>query len=272
MTKPPLVSVVIPTHNRPDMLREAIASVRAQTFTDHEIIVVCNGSSPEDLVRYTTIPDIAPIVTNRKGIGVALNIGIEAARGEWVAFLDDDDLWEPNKLAVQLQVASSTNADVVFCDTINFGRGHKIIAPLRPPPSLSTREAFLLGNYGGGCSATMVRRSALLAVGGFDEGHVSPDWDLWMRLSWHFKVAWADAFLVRYRYHEGNASKTIWAAKWRLKVTAKALMTAPKDLHHMRWAIVAREIKTLFTPLYVLANALSFGWLSYFKREMLKWR
>jgi glycosyltransferase involved in cell wall biosynthesis len=272
MTKRPLVSVVIPTHNRPDMLREAIASVRAQTFTDYEIIVVCNGASPEDSAKYAAIPDIAPIVTNRKGIGLALNIGIQAARGEWVAFLDDDDLWEPDKLAIQLQVARAANADVVFCDTINFGSGHQIIAPLRPPPSLSTREAFLLANYGGGCSATMVRRSALLAVGGFDESHVSPDWDLWMRLSWHFKVTWADAFLVRYRYHEGNASKSIWAAKWRLRVIAKAFMAAPKDLRHMRWAILSREIKILFTPLYVLANALSFGWLSYFKREMLKWR
>jgi len=272
MTKPPLVSVVIPTHNRPDMLREAIGSVRAQTVTDYEIIVVCNGSSPQDLAKYAAIPDIAPIVTDRKGIGSALNIGIQAARGEWVAFLDDDDLWEPNKLEIQLQVARSANADVVFCDTINFGSGHKMTAPLRPPPSLSTREAFLLANYGGGCSATIVRRSALLAVGGFDEGQVSPDWDLWMRLSWHFKVAWADAFLVRYRYHEGNASKTIWAAKWRLKVIAKAFTTAPEDLRHMRRAILTREIKTLFTPLYALANALSFGWLSYFKREMLKWR
>jgi glycosyltransferase involved in cell wall biosynthesis len=272
MTQPPLVSVVIPTYNRPDMLREAIASVRAQTLADYEIIVVCNGSSPQDLARYRAIPDIALIVTNRKGIGLALNIGIQAARGEWVAFLDDDDLWEPNKLEVQLQVANSAGADVIFCDTINFGGGHKTIAPLRPPRSLSAREAFLLGNYGGGCSATMVRRSALLAVGGFDEGHVSPDWDLWMRLSWHFKVAWADAFLVRYRYHDDNTTNKIWAAKWRLKVTAKAFKNAPNDLHHMRWAILTREIKTLFTPLYVLANTLSFGWLSYFKREMLKWR
>jgi glycosyltransferase involved in cell wall biosynthesis len=272
MTKPEFVSVVIPTHNRPDMLREAVASVRAQTFTDYEIIVVCNGSTPEDLAKYVAIPDIRLLVTNRKGIGLALNIGIEAARGEWVAFLDDDDLWEPNKLKIQLQVADSAHAEVVFCDTVNFGNGHKTIAPIRPPPSLSTREAFLLANYGGGCSATMVRRSALLAVGGFDESHVSPDWDLWMRLSWHFKITWADAFLVRYRYHEGNASKKLWAAKWRLKIIAKAFMTAPADLQHMRLAILTREIKTLFTPIYVFANALSFGWLSYFKREMLKWR
>ena len=272
MTKPPLISVVIPTHSRPDMLREAIASVRAQAFSDYEIIVVCNGAKSEDLARYAAIPGIDLIVTNRKGIGLALNIGIEAARGEWIAFLDDDDLWEPSKLETQLRVANSANADVIFCDTINFGSGHKAIAPLRPPPSLSTREAFLLANYGGGCSATMVRRSALFTVGGFDEGHVSPDWDLWMRLSWHFKMAWADAFLVRYRYHEGNTSKRLWAAKWRMRIIIKALMTAPDDLHHMRLAILTREIKILFTPIYIVANALSFGWLSYFKREMLKWR
>jgi glycosyltransferase involved in cell wall biosynthesis len=121
MTKVPLVSVVIPTHNRPDMLHEAIASVRAQTFSDYEVIVVCNGANSRDLARYATITGIDLIVTNRKGIGLALNIGIEAARGEWIAFLDDDDLWEPNKLEMQLQVANSANADVIFCDTINFG-------------------------------------------------------------------------------------------------------------------------------------------------------
>jgi glycosyltransferase involved in cell wall biosynthesis len=81
MTKSPLVSVVIPTHNRPDMLRDAVASVRAQTFTDYEIIIVCNGANPEDLARYAAIPDIAIIVTNRKGVGLALNIGVEAAPG-----------------------------------------------------------------------------------------------------------------------------------------------------------------------------------------------
>jgi hypothetical protein len=93
-----------------------------------------------------------------------------------------------------------------------------------------------------------------------------------MRLSWHFKMAWADAFLVRYRYHEGNTSKRLWAAKWRMRIIIKTLMTAPDDLHHMRLAILTREIKILFTPIYIVANALSFGWLSYFKREMLKWR
>ena len=75
MTTLALVSVVIPTHNRPDMPREAIASGRAQTFSDYEIIVVCNGANSEDLARYVAIPGIDLIVTNRKGIGLAVNIG-----------------------------------------------------------------------------------------------------------------------------------------------------------------------------------------------------
>jgi glycosyltransferase involved in cell wall biosynthesis len=97
-------------------------------------------ANSEDLARYAAIPGIDLIVTNRKGIGLALNIGIEAARGEWIAFLDDDDLWEPSKLETQLRVANSANADVIFCDTINFGSGHKAIAPPLDPHPLSQRE------------------------------------------------------------------------------------------------------------------------------------
>jgi glycosyltransferase involved in cell wall biosynthesis len=270
MTKPPLVSVVIPTHNRPDMLCEAIASVRAQTFTDYEILVVCNGSSQEDLVRYTAIRDVRLIVTSRKGIGLALNIGIEAAQGEWVAFLDDDDLWEPNKLENQLQAAESEHADLVFCDFASFGRGPTLVEPLRPPTGFSLREALLLANYAGGCSVTMVRRSALLAVGGFDENLVCPDWDLWMRLSWYFRIARTDAVLVRYRYHEGNTSKNMRPTMFHLRTMAKVFMTVPKDLKHMRIIMLKRAMIMILIPVYAFFNKLSFGRLSYFKRETLK--
>ena len=270
MANPPLVSVVIPTHNRPDMLCEAVASVQAQTFTNYEIIVVCNGSSSDDLVRYAAIPDIRLIVTSCKGIGLALNIGITAAQGDWVAFLDDDDLWEPNKLETQLRVAESKHADVIFCDVVSFGKGCKTTPPLRPPARLSTREAFFLGNCGGGCSVAMVRRSALLAVGGLDETLVSPDWDLWMRLSWHFNIAWMDEVLVRYRYHQGNTSKRMSVTIWSLRIIAKAFVTVPEPLKHMRIVLLKVAFKVLFTPIYIYLNELSLGRLSHFKREILK--
>jgi glycosyltransferase involved in cell wall biosynthesis len=272
MTKPPLVSVVIPTHNRPDMLREAIASVRAQTFTDYEILVVCNGASQEDLLRYAAIRDVRIIVTARKGIGLALNIGIAAARGEWVAFLDDDDLWEPNNLGRQLQTAESEDADLVFCDFTSFGRGARLVDPIRPPAGFSIREAFLLANYGGGCSVTMVRRSALRAVGGFDERLVCPDWDLWMRLSWYFRIARTDALLVRYRHHEGNTSKRMCSTTFHLRTMAKAFMIMPKNLEHMKMIMLNRAMLLILIPIYAFLNKLSLGWLSYFKREVLKLR
>jgi glycosyltransferase involved in cell wall biosynthesis len=211
-------------------------------------------------------------VTGRKGIGLALNIGIKAAQGEWVAFLDDDDLWEPNKLESQLRVAESNHADLVFCDFASFGKRPRLVEPLRPPAGLSIREALLLANYGGGCSVTMVRRSALLAVGGFDEKLFCPDWDLWMRLSWYFDVARADAVLVRYRYHGDNTSKKIRSTMFHLRTMAKAFMIAPKNLQHMRIIILKRAMQMTFIRIYASVNKLSFGWLSYFKREVLNFR
>ena len=103
----PRVSVIIPTRDRPLMLRDAIKSVKDQTFTDYEIIVVING--PENVRTSKTLQVAAGLIILRiqaAGIATALNAGIGAARGRWVAFLDDDDLWEPNRLefsAVELR-------------------------------------------------------------------------------------------------------------------------------------------------------------------------
>src|SRR5262245_46128581 len=101
----PLVSVVIPTHNRPQFLAEAIASVRAQTFVNYEIIVVSNGESEANR-RTSHALAMAQrciyIALDKGGASIARNAGIERAAGEWIAFLDDDDLWLPEKLGRQL--------------------------------------------------------------------------------------------------------------------------------------------------------------------------
>src|SRR5947209_20616164 len=114
-----LVSVVIPTRNRPEMLGAAIGSVLAQTFTGYEIIVVINGpdnaATPKTFEAATTM-GCRIVRIERAGIAVALNAGIAAAQGEWIAFLDDDDLWEPNRLEAELKLAEATSADVVFCN------------------------------------------------------------------------------------------------------------------------------------------------------------
>src|SRR5947209_1576391 len=148
------VSVVIPTRNRPEMLSAAIDSVLAQTFTDYEIVVVING--PDNAATPKTFEAAAGcriVRIERAGIATALNAGIEAAQGEWIAFLDDDDLWEPKRLEAELDFADTAAADVVFCNIIKFDEARSLAEPpLRPPASMPVREAMTLKNYGGGCS------------------------------------------------------------------------------------------------------------------------
>ncbi len=243
----PLVSVIIPTRDRPDMLREAMESVSRQSFTDYEIIVVVNG--PDNPLTAKTLQVAAAgggrvIRIERSGIATAFNTGMKAATGEWLAFLDDDDLWEPNKLEFELKIAAEAAADVVFCDSKLFDGANSVANRLpRPPLSMSPREAMTLKNYGRGCSSTMVKRAAALAVGGFDESIVSPDWDFWMRLSWRYRVAWADACMVFVRQHPENTSKRISWAYWTLYVQLKALRTLPHDLRHLRGRIVLQMLK-----------------------------
>src|SRR5260370_42068750 len=117
----PLVSVGIPTHNRPRMLAETLASVRAQTFTDYEIIVVSNGESAEERrASQEAASGCVYLELDRGNVSAARNFGIERAKGEWIAILDDDDLWPPNKLERQVAEARRTGADMITGDFVEF--------------------------------------------------------------------------------------------------------------------------------------------------------
>jgi glycosyltransferase involved in cell wall biosynthesis len=229
------------------MLREALHSVRAQTFTNYEILVVVNGpDNPQTpaTLEYANATRCIVIRVERAGIGIALNTGVRAARGRWIAFLDDDDLWLPNKLEVQLKVADAAAADLIFCDFSMFDATKSTPHPkLRPPPPLSAAEGLTLVDYGRGCSHALVKRDAILEVGGFDESIVAPDWDLWRRLAWRYQVAWADAYLSLLRKHHANTSKRISWARVALRTLYKALKTLPPELRHLRLRILCRMLK-----------------------------
>src|SRR5262245_246858 len=104
----PHVSIIVPTQDRPQMLKEAVDSALGQTWQDVEIIIVLNGASPaaiEVANGCRADPRVAVVDMARGTLAAARNLGIERARGEWMAFLDDDDLWLPEKLEVQLDAA-----------------------------------------------------------------------------------------------------------------------------------------------------------------------
>jgi glycosyltransferase involved in cell wall biosynthesis len=97
----PAISVVIPAHNRPDMLTAAIESALAQTFDDCEVIIVLHGATPEATASaeaFASNPKVHLVASEYSTVAAARNAGIARARGEWIAFLDDDDIWENGKL------------------------------------------------------------------------------------------------------------------------------------------------------------------------------
>lgn len=200
----PAVSVVIPTYNRAALIGRAVGSVLAQTAGDLELIVVDDGSTDNTAAVVRAVQDPRLIYLPQPqnlGVSAARNIGIRAARGEWVAFLDSDDRWRPQKLQRQLQdLQHSGFAGVAaYCRMCRTDGRHVIEVPQGeggrhdgavPWPSLLTDGLWF-------CQTWLVRREALLACNGFDERmHIWEDWDLLLRLSQRGAIRYLPEVLV----------------------------------------------------------------------------
>ena len=203
------VSVVIPTRNRWGFLSRTVRSVLAQEGVDLELIIVDDGSTDETPERLAAIDDArVHVLRNAESGGVARarNTGMAAARGEWIAWLDDDDLWGPRKLRAQLDAAASENGDFVWCDAVVINLDGRIVA-FEPGPDADdfVARAHRRNPMPGGCSNAIARLGAVRAAGKFDESlHVVADWDYWLRLSEHARPAAVREPLVAYTVHTGN--------------------------------------------------------------------
>jgi glycosyltransferase involved in cell wall biosynthesis len=199
-----LISVVIPTHNRPEMLAEALASVRAQTFKDYEAIVISNGES-EDSRRASrevaAAQGAAYLELSEGNVAAARNCGIERAKGEWIAFLDDDGLWLPNKLERQVAEARRTDVDLIACDSIKFfPDGRESLQRIRRPDGWTYPKAISHHRWCAVPSTVIVRKHVFDVVGGFDRRQrCHDDTDMWRRISWHHTIHQMDEVLARYR-------------------------------------------------------------------------
>ena len=205
---PPRVTVAVSTWNRAHLVGRAIASVLAQTFRDIEILVVDDGSTdatPQVLGRIEDCRLRIVRLDRNGGISQTRNTAIRLARGEWLAFLDDDNEWGPEYLARQLALAAShPGADVVYCRArrrdARTGRDGVV------PAAIWGGRVFhhLVSGWIPLLSCALVRRSALLEVGGLDEElEASEDRDLWMRLAQRTDFAGTPDILVVRHEHEG---------------------------------------------------------------------
>jgi glycosyltransferase involved in cell wall biosynthesis len=208
---PPDVSVIVPTHNRPDLLQMTVRSALAQEGVRLELIIVDDGSTdntPEVVSRFDD-PRVRMVRHERaEGQSRARNDGLGIARGRWVAFLDDDDLWAPDKLSSQVQALRSTGAGWVYVGSVNVTLGNRVVAGAPPPPPNELVERLHSSNVvPGGCSGVLAAAEVVRSVGGFDAalGPLS-DWDLWLRLATRGVPACVDRPLVAYRVHAGNLS------------------------------------------------------------------
>jgi glycosyltransferase involved in cell wall biosynthesis len=207
------VSVVVPTHNRSDLLARTLRTILWQRDVDLEVLVVDDGSRDPATVAQV-VADLAddrvvlvrnPVPT---GVSAARNRGIATARGRWVAFCDDDDLWAPDKLALQLAAADRGGCGWVYSGAVKIDLQDRVIGGLPPAvPAQAMARLPRANPVPGGCSGVLVSRAALRKAGGFDSGLVNlADWDLWMRLAATGPAAFVPRPLVGYRIHPRNAS------------------------------------------------------------------
>jgi glycosyltransferase involved in cell wall biosynthesis len=189
------ISVVIPTYNYGTYLSRAIESVLAQTHPVHEIIVVDDGSTDDTRATAARFGErIRYIFQENRGLSAARNTGIRAATGEWVAFLDADDWWLPEK--IQLQVAAADRDPqtglVYTAAWTQTPDGAAGLVPATPPARIWPKLRY--SNCVSNGSSAMVRRDALLAEGGFDELLTAcEDWDMWVRLARKYRFAVVEA-------------------------------------------------------------------------------
>lgn len=212
MSQKPTVSVIITTFNRAVLLEQTLQSVIKQTYRDFEVLLVDDGSSDataEVASKYK--PLVKYIYQTNKGQSPARNAGIKAARGEFVAFVDDDDLWLPEKLEYQMKTMKELSGNaLIYCDTEMFdndsGSTLYRFSTRRRPYSGSVAAKLYLGCFVSS-PTPLVRRSIFDEVGFFSESKVTrlhEDWDMWLRISSKVPFVYIDKVLARYRLHKTN--------------------------------------------------------------------
>ena len=209
----PLVSVVIPNYNNAKYIVEAINSIIQQDYKNFEIVVVDDGSTDNST---TIIKDIQfPITLIRSenfGAGSARNIGIMASRGEYIALLDSDDVWEKSKLVKQIKLMLEQELDLVYCHGEDIG---SVVAGSKSRPARYSGDCYpYYKKYPSRsiielpCSSSLFRKSILYKSGLFDVNVPPPteDWDFFRRYCRYAKVGYCDEVLVYYRKHANNIS------------------------------------------------------------------
>jgi glycosyltransferase involved in cell wall biosynthesis len=215
--KSPSVSVIVPVYNTARYIAATLDSVLAQTFTDFEVIVINDGSPDTEELESVLDPYRERIIylkQENRGVSAARNAGIGVARGEFLALLDSDDIWESDYLAVQIaRLRQDPTIDVLYPDALIFGETRyagRTFMDLFPSEGEVTFERLsrLQCNV---MVCVTARRDVILKSGLFDESlRGSEDFDLWLRIvKQGGRIAYIRQVLARYRYRPGSLSSDV---------------------------------------------------------------
>ena len=262
------VSVIIPVYNRGARVRATLDSVLAQTLAPLEIIVVDDGSNDDSAAwieaNYET--KIRVVRQQNGGVARARNRGLQAAQGEFVAFLDHDDVWHPTKLERQFKaLQDEPQAALCWClwrEIEENGSEREAGQRLFDQPFWRGRSGhvfddFIPKNVLLSASVPLIRARCLRAVGGFDPAtQPSDDWDCWLRLARHYPFVFLNETLLDYSWHSHNQSQdeiAMWKGSQRALIKHWAILwNKPRVL----WLVVAlKPFLRTATPFYQTARA-----------------
>lgn len=277
-----MVSVVVPAHDAATTIGAALRSALAQRPAPLEIVVVDDGSTDGTVAAARAAaadggPEVRVLSQPQAGPSAARNRGIEACRGDWIALLDADDVWRPDKWAVQRQaLAAHPEAVAVAADWVRhdgaFGAGEGPPAPSSDSPAVTVvTEVDLLRLNRFQTSTVVARADALRAVGGFDSALDGvEDWDCWRRLAAHGPIVKVDQPLVAYTDQaDGYSKDLVRVYETALRMLNAALAPLPRRSrrrllawHHLRFAVAFRLAGDRATARRCLTDSWNAGLLS----------
>jgi glycosyltransferase involved in cell wall biosynthesis len=257
---PPLVSVVIPTYRHAHVIAETLESVFGQTFRDFEVIVL-NDGSPDDtaaiLRPWAESGKIRYYEQANAGQSATRNRGIKLARGKFLALLDDDDLWPPDKLAWQVECLRDNPRAVLcygFAQTFGMEQNYRLPAGVGPRGEVGTQLLHECPMLSPG--QTLIRTETLRRLGGFDPAiRGTDDWDLWIRLGQSGEFIYEERCALQYRLHSENASQNVRQMfSAGLQVLHKHLGRTPVGWRWQLW-VRSRGYVGRFTSTIALGHA-----------------
>jgi len=225
------ISVIIPTYNRARLVRRAVDSALKQTHAPLEVLVVDDASTDDTLEILEPFADeitLLPLEENR-GVSAARNLGIDQARGEWLAFLDSDDRWHLDKLQQQAMFHRvHPKLKISQCDEIWIRNGVRV----NPMAKHAKKGGWIFPECLPRCivspSAVIIHRDIFEEIGTFDENlPACEDYDLWLRIAPRYEIGYlAQQLLTRYGGHEDQLSRRYWGMdRFRIQAMEKHLET-----------------------------------------------